>query len=230
MLMPGGIPEAVSEFEAAVRLKPDNAEYHNNLGLALASTPGRLDDAMRAYETALRLDPHYQAAHLNLGLALMSAGRRDEAIKEYKIAIREYQRALEEKKLARDAEGDYWQAHLNLGIAYAQVPGYETDAITEFRSALRIKPEAAQAHFRLGTTFHKMGRLDDAISEYRASLKIEPDSTEVRYELAYALAQIPGRVPEAIAECREIFRINPNDGPAHELMASLLAFQSGQGR
>jgi hypothetical protein len=42
------------------------------------------------------------------------------------------------------------------------------------------------------------------------------------------LAQIPGRVPEAIVECQDLLRISPNDGPARELMASLLAFQTGR--
>ena len=36
MLQPDGMPEAAAEFEAAVRLEPDGADYHDNLGLALA--------------------------------------------------------------------------------------------------------------------------------------------------------------------------------------------------
>ena len=63
------MPEAAAEFEAAVRLKPDSPDYHDNLGLALAQMPGRLPDAIAEYQTALRIDPDFQAAHLNLGLA-----------------------------------------------------------------------------------------------------------------------------------------------------------------
>jgi len=37
-----------------------------------------------------------------------------------------------------------------------------------------------------------MGRLAEAIAEYQASLSIDPGVPEVHYELAYALAQIPG--------------------------------------
>ena len=68
------------------------------------------------------------------------------------------------------------------------------------------------------------------MAEYRTSLRIDPSALNVRYELAYALARIPGRVLEAMAECREILRIHPDNGPTRELMASLVAFQEGRGR
>ena len=74
-----------------------------------------------------------------------------------------------------------------------------------------------------------MGRLAEAIAEYQASIGIEPDVPEVHYELAYALAQIPGRLPEAIAECRRMLMLKPGDGPGQQLMASLTAFQNGPG-
>jgi tetratricopeptide (TPR) repeat protein len=73
-----------------------------------------------------------------------------------------------------------------------------------------------------------MGRLPDAIAEYQASLAIDPGVAEVHYELAYALAQVPGRVPEAIEECRKMLALKPGDGPGQQLMASLLAFRNGR--
>jgi len=108
--------------------------------------------------------------------------------------------------------------------------GGEADAIAEYRTALRMKPDSALAHFHLGNTLHKMGRVPEAIAEYQASLRIDPDVPEVHYELAYALAQIPGRVPEAIAECRKMLLLKPDDEPGRQLMASLLAFRDGSGR
>ena len=137
-------------------------------------------------------------------------GRLQDAIAEYRKAIAEYQTAT------CGANPNLWQAHFNLGLAYAQIPGREADAIAEYRTALRMKPDSALAHFHLGNTFHKMGRLPEAIAEYQASLSIDPAVPEVHYELAYALAQIPGRVPEAIAECRKMLLLKPGDeaGPA----------------
>jgi tetratricopeptide (TPR) repeat protein len=181
-------------------------------------------DAIAEYETALRTDPHLPAAHLNLGLAFTSLpGRLPDAIAEYRKAIAEYQTAVR-------SEPDLWEAHFNLGLAYAQIAGREADAIAEYRTALQLKPDSALAHFHLGNTFHKMGRLPDAIAEYQASLSIDPGVPEVHYELAYALAQIPGRVPEAIVECRKMLFLRPDDAPGRQLMASLLAFRDRHGR
>ena len=217
--------EAAAEFEAAVRLTPDYRRLSRQPGASPgpnARPAGGRDCA--SIETALRTDPHFPAAHLNLGLALTSMpGRLQDAIAEYRKAISEYQTALR-------SEPDLWEAHFNLGLAYAQMAGREADAIAEYRTALRMKPDSALAHFHLGNTFQKMRRLPDAIAEYRASLSLDPGVPEVYYELAYALAQIPGRVPEAIAECRKMLLLKPGDEPGRQLMASLLAFRDGHGR
>jgi tetratricopeptide (TPR) repeat protein len=211
--------EAAAEFQKAVRLSPDSADYHVNLGLALAQAPGGTAGAIAEYQAALQIDPHLAAAHLNLGLSLASLpGRLPDAIAEYRKAIAAYQKDVQN-------EQNGWQPHFNLGLAYGQMAGRETEAISEYQAALRMKPDSALAHFHLGNTFHKMGRLPEAIVEYQASLRIDPDVPEVRYELAYALAQIPGRVPEAIVECRKMLLLKPDDAPGRQLMASLLAFQ-----
>jgi tetratricopeptide (TPR) repeat protein len=225
MLMSSGRePAAVPEFEAAVRLTPGNADYRVNLGLALAQMPGRILDAIAEYQTALRIDPHFPAAHLNLGLALTSLpGRLPNAIAEYQKAVSAYQAAAR-------SEPALWEAHFNLGLAYAQTAGREADAIDEYRTALRMKPDSALAYFHLGNTFHKMGRLPEAIAEYRKSVSVEPGVPEVHYELAYALAQVPGGVPEAIVECQRMLLLKPDDKPGRQLMESLLAFQAGQQR
>jgi tetratricopeptide (TPR) repeat protein len=216
--------DAVAEFEAAVRLKPEDPDYHVNLGLALAQMPGRLMDAIAEYQTSLRSDPHLPAAHLNLGLALTSMpGRLQDAIAEYRQAIAAYQTAAR-------SEPNVWEAHFNLGLAYAQMAGRESEAIAEYQAALRMKPDSALAYFHLGNTFHKMGRLPDAIAAYQASLRIDAGVAEVHYELAYALAQIPGRVPEAIAACRKMLLLKPGDEPGRQLMTALLAFQEGRGQ
>ena len=216
--------EAAGEFQKAVQLSPASAEYRVNHGLALAQLPGKLTDAMEEYREALRLDPNYPAAHLNLGLALTSMpGRLPEAIAEYRQAVAEYR---EEEQGASNA----WEAHFNLGLAYGQIPGREAEAVAEFQQALRIKPDAAMTHFHLGNTFHKMGRLQDAIGEYQEAERIDPSVAEVHYELAYALAQEPGRVPEAVEECRKMLLLKPGDEPGKRLMESLMAFQNGSGR
>ena len=224
LMSSGRETEAAAEFQAAVRLTPDDPDYRVNHGLALAQTQDGLAGAVSEYQTALRIAPHLATAHLNLGLAYSSIpGRMQDAIAEY-------QKAILESRAARQGEAEMWQAHFNLGLAYGQLPGREADAVAEERIALGMKPDSPLVHFQFGNILQKTGRLDDAIAEYRTSIALDPDVPEVHYELAYALAQIPGRVPEAIAECRRMLILKPRDGPGIQLMAALTGFQAGRGR
>ena len=100
----GRFDEAIPYLRKALKIKPDHAVAHNNLGYAVASR-GRLDEAIAEYQKALEIKPDYAVAHNNLGGALAGRGQFDEAIAEY-------QKALEIKP-------DYVEARTNLGYALA---------------------------------------------------------------------------------------------------------------
>jgi hypothetical protein len=86
--IPGRLPEAIAALEASVRIKPDYAEAHNNLGCALGDM-GRLREAMAHFRTAIRIDPNYAAPHENLATALaLIPGRWAEAKAEHQTALR----------------------------------------------------------------------------------------------------------------------------------------------
>ncbi len=57
----GTSKEAVSHFEAALRIMPDYLNARNNLGVALAKS-GRFDEAIEQFRTVLKKDPHYALA------------------------------------------------------------------------------------------------------------------------------------------------------------------------
>jgi protein O-mannosyl-transferase len=201
--MPGRLPEAIAEYQAALQIRPDFAEALVNLGIALSRTPGRLPDAIAEYQAALQIKPDYAEAHNNLGIALaFTPGRLQDAIAEYQAAL--------------GIRPDYADAHVNLGNALSQMPGRELDAIAEYQTALRINPDYAEAHFNLGNVLARTpGRLQDAIAEYQAALGIRPDYAKAHYNLGIVLAGIPGRLPDAIAEYQAALRISPNDAEAH---------------
>ena len=50
----------------SLRLKPDYADAHYNLGLALGKK-GQIDEAIRQFQEAIRLRPGLRRAHYNLG-------------------------------------------------------------------------------------------------------------------------------------------------------------------
>jgi tetratricopeptide (TPR) repeat protein len=66
--------EAVAEYRAAIRLKPDLTDAHYWLGHALQAL-GKYKEAIDAFRTAIRLKPDDAGAHCDLGSVL--ALRRD---------------------------------------------------------------------------------------------------------------------------------------------------------
>ena len=86
--IPERLPDAIAEFEAAVRIEPGNMEAHNDLAVALSRT-GRLREAVPEYETAVRLRPDFVKTHMNLGRALLDIpGRRQDVIAEFETVLR----------------------------------------------------------------------------------------------------------------------------------------------
>jgi protein O-mannosyl-transferase len=166
--MPGRLPDAVAEFEAALKIRPDYAEAHYNLANAFAHSD-RLLDAIGEYQAALRFPAdhgqrqHETNVHINLGNALARVpDRLPDAMAEFQAAIR--------------LSPGVAAAHYDLGNALARTPGRMDQAIAEFRAALRIQPDLAEAHYSLGSVLLRMpDRAPEAIAEFEAVLRTRPD-------------------------------------------------------
>jgi spermidine synthase len=169
----GMLNEAMANYSKSLRLKPDNAEAHYNLGYTLVSA-GRLGEAITHFTEALRLRPGFAAAHTELGYALAQQGRLDEAIEHFTKALR--------------INPDNARAHSNLGVALVN-QGKLNEAIEHFREAVRIEPDSAEAHSNLGAALAVQGRIDEAIMHFTEALRIRPDFVEVRKSLEEALAE-----------------------------------------
>jgi protein O-mannosyl-transferase len=61
--------EAISQYQQAIRLTPDNVDAHYNLGMAFYQQ-GRTDEAIRQFQAALRLKPDYANARKSLDVLL----------------------------------------------------------------------------------------------------------------------------------------------------------------
>ena len=212
--VPGRADDAIARFEAALRLNPDYAEAHNNLGNAL-NAEGRIREAIAQYETALRLKPDYAEAHYNLGLALANTPAQMDA------AIAEYEKALQ-------IQPEYAKAHNNLGNALG-ARGRFPEAISHYEAALRLKPDDAVAHYNLGNALNAIGRPEQAVVQYEEALRLQPDYVEAHTNLGCDLAQVPGRLADAIAQFEAALRLKPDDAVAHLNLAVALLRTPGRG-
>jgi tetratricopeptide (TPR) repeat protein len=61
---------------------------------------------------------------------------------------------------------------MNLGVALSQIPQRLPEEIAQYETALRIKPDYADAHTALGIALAKIpDRLPEAISEFKAAFE-----------------------------------------------------------
>lgn len=242
--IPGRLPEAIAEFQAALAIRPDYIDARRNLALALWRTPGRSTEAIAAYEATMRLDPNNASDHLSLARLLSDRpDRTRDALAHAEAAVGIDPASWEAhftlaNLLARDGrEGavaayrtalrlnpDAAEVHLNFGNLLLRMPGSEADAVTEFETAVRLRPEYAEAHYNLGTLLMDLpGRMADAVTHLRDAVRLRPTSVEAHHNLALALSATPAGVAEAIAHLEEALRIDPAVAPSRQLLAELRA-------
>jgi tetratricopeptide (TPR) repeat protein len=83
----GHIDGTAKHFAETVRVRPDSAAAHYNLGNALFRQ-GRHHEAVESLQRALAIDPDYALAHDGLGVALYSQGQVVEATNHYRRAVK----------------------------------------------------------------------------------------------------------------------------------------------
>ena len=77
----GDLEGAVTEYRQFLKLHPEAAAIHSNLGAALAGL-GRFEEALPEYKIALRQSPKLEGARLNLALVYYKMGKIDDAATE----------------------------------------------------------------------------------------------------------------------------------------------------
>jgi len=198
----GRFGEAIEYLERAAQLKPNLVEAYINLGDAWRAA-GKAEPALAAYEKAIALQPAHVIAMNNLGVMLKEMGRSDEA------------RAAFEKVVQLDPALP--QGHSNLA-------GTLTDkaaAIAEFRKAITLKPDDAEAHNHLGALLEETGQLTQASGEYRQAIALKGDYATAYSNLANALQKL-GRVDEAAEAHRTAIAIAPDSAQSWCNLGNLL--------
>jgi Tfp pilus assembly protein PilF len=134
--------------------------------------------------------------HHDLAVEALRAGRSQEALKEYDIALA--------------ADPDMPEARLGRGLVMEYGFGKLAEAEADYRHALRIRPSYPEAHNNLGQLLARSGRQAEAIAEFDRALDINlyMEPWVARCNKGQTLVQM-GRRDEGVAELRTCIRIAP---------------------
>ena len=118
MAILGRGPEAIEQWQTTLRLAPNFAEAHSNLGTALNNL-GRPEEAVTHYQQAIKLRPQLYSAQENLAATLAKLGRSEEAIAVAERAI-DFEIAQHEPERAERMKA--WLANYRAGLKWAESP------------------------------------------------------------------------------------------------------------
>jgi tetratricopeptide (TPR) repeat protein len=124
----------------------------------------------------VELSPDYAEAFVGLGDARQAKGQYDEAIAEYRKALR-----LEPENAA---------VHFGLGKIYYNEKQLYHEAVAEYEQAIQLDPKFIDAHMNLADLYQEKGLYQEAIARYDQVLSIDPRHPGATYGLAMAYENV----------------------------------------
>jgi rhomboid protease GluP len=164
------IPQAISQLQNTIRLRPAFAPAH----FALAEAYFNLRQYPQAeveLKRVLELQPQDEGASYELGIAYLNEKRIGEAKSVFAQML---------AKNPNDAD-----AHFGLGLTLAAQENHQA-AIEEFSSAARLNPQSADANYEMGRSYAKLKKYDDAIAAFLKEQQISGDDQYIEAALADA--------------------------------------------
>ena len=112
-----------------------------------------------------------------------SKGKGSSSNKE--IQIKEIDTQLVERTAQKTNTSAQAKEYYNQGVLY-QEQGMQEKAIKEFKEAIQLRPDYAEAYNNIGTSYQFLGKYDKAIQSYRKSVEVQPDLIEGYHSSCYS--------------------------------------------
>jgi tetratricopeptide (TPR) repeat protein len=220
--------EAAALYRESIRLTPNDAGPHLNLGLILYQS-GKIDEAEREYREAIRCAPRLAEAHHVLGNLLDKADRDEEAVSSYRTALAlrpadprtrgnlaavlesvgRRDEAIEILKRLVDELPAGGVERRNLGVMLTRA-GDAAGAEKELLSVATADPADAEARLALVDLYRRQDRFAEAETHAREGVRYAPGRGDLQQALAFVLTR-QHRYSEAVAPYLESLRLTPDD-------------------
>jgi protein O-mannosyl-transferase len=238
---------ALSYFQRAQQLDPENALVEMNLGMTYANLPGGKPEAERHFRHSLELS-NEPDLHYMYGNWLYYQHRTVEAQEQLEAAIRGNRLSFPARMLLMKIYSDEQNmAGLEEVFKDTIQMAYDNQAVERFEAAKaefekKTKEERAQDVRKLeaklgkklnispsperltreGAELCKAGKFEECLSKLQAALDIRPTYAEAYNNKAYAYIGL-NRLDDAIAAWREAVRLKPDYTIAKKNLAQALA-------
>jgi tetratricopeptide (TPR) repeat protein len=201
----GRYEEALSAFDAAIRLRPDDPDTLHMRGIVLSEL-ARLEESLESFDSALLYRPEDPSILHNRGASLALLGRYEDALQMFETALRFY---------PEDAQ------LLSSQGAALHALGRSAEALSSLQAALAYEPENPIVLSNLAAALGDLGRHEEALKYLDVALEARPDLVEMRINRASALIGV-GRREEALEELDAAIELIPDHPGALSVRGGIL--------
>jgi tetratricopeptide (TPR) repeat protein len=160
---------------------------------------------LRLWFDTIAKAPQNARAFDHVGQTLHAAGRHEEAIAQYRAALR-----LNEQSDA---------SHGLIADTYAALNNYE-EAARHYQRAIELSPRSAKYYFNLGSIYTRAGQLGSAFENYAKAVQLAPSFADAHANLG-TLSISLGRYGEAVDHLEKALQLGYNDGRTRALLGAL---------
>jgi tetratricopeptide (TPR) repeat protein len=214
--------DAIQSFRHAAEISPREESVWLNLTRELMEQL-RYVDAVAAAQQAVNDVPRSYALRLRLGAAYMKSARYQDAEEVFRDLIAKgdpeptsaigLAQVLMSEGRAQEAADVLGEAQQRLGSSFLLAyfhgimlgrTAHPEDALPQFREAVRLNPQSAEAHQWLGKAELRAGQVDPAIVDLSEALKLDPHNQTARRLLAqaYAIRKQPDQAAKYLQEIK----------------------------
>jgi TolB-like protein/DNA-binding winged helix-turn-helix (wHTH) protein/tetratricopeptide (TPR) repeat protein len=163
------------------------------------------DRAIRLLEKSVELDPEFASAHAALSHAY--------GVRAVEIEVNEpkwIEKASAEVGKALALDSDLAEGYVSRGyLLYSRANGWSYErAVSDYRHALELNPNLAEAHHQLAAVYNHVGLLEKAEDEIKKAVALDPLNTFSRFRVGANLFY-QGKYVESLAEMRDSQKFLP---------------------
>ena len=241
----GNLDKAKKIYHNLLKLNPENFEIINLLGV-LNFQQKNFYASIDLFNQALSIE-HHHAVYNNLANVYKEIKKYDDAILNYKKAIRlniNYAEAynnlgitFKEIKNEKEAEKNYQkaielkpnyaEAYNNIGILYGELLCNYEKAILNLKNAIKLNPYYAEAYNHLGVFYFKSGEFKNSILSLNKAIEINPNYIDAYLNRANVYNEQNGFIL-AVEDCNKLKKIDPDNIHIYETLSFIINNKIGR--